>query len=340
MPLSRLRHGTSRTQAAPTVEYGSLEGRSPPWLRRVQGDQIELTSEDGTTGQVDPLLLCQFLLEECLKRGVRLHHPATVLSVSSDVRGELSGARIADDKSGTVTDLPCTRVIVAAGAWSGEVFRNLFPHSQLKSPVLSYAGHSIVVKSPRWRGEQDGESHALFTTHGDGFSPEMFSRVNGHIYVAGLNSSTIPLPEVPGKSPVHPEAIARLKEMSKELLGPPGSNAGGEDDLEVIREGLWYVPTTKKNILPKRRVKSVRWLTNSSFRPVMPWGTPVISRISDADLGVGMTTRPGADGGVYIATGHGPWGISMSLGTGMVLAETVQGRQPSADISGVGLKTK
>jgi glycine/D-amino acid oxidase-like deaminating enzyme len=44
--------------------------------------------------------------------------------------------------------------------------------------------------------------------------------------------------------------------------------------------------------------------------------------------------------GVYVATGHGPWGISLSLGTGLVVAELAQGRPLSADISELGLKMK
>jgi glycine/D-amino acid oxidase-like deaminating enzyme len=43
------------------------------------------------------------------------------------------------------------------------------------------------------------------------------------------------------------------------------------------------------------------------------------------------------DGGVWIASGHGPWGISLSLGTGLVVSELVEGRKPSADISNLGL---
>ncbi len=83
--------------------------------------------------------------------------------------------------------------------------------------------------------------------------------------------------------------------------------------LEVLREGL-------------------------CFRPVTPWGAQVVSRVADDHLGPAVVTRPGADGGVFVAAGHGPWGISLSLGTGLVLAETMQGRSPSADLSGLGLE--
>ncbi|KAK0612976.1 FAD dependent oxidoreductase [Bombardia bombarda] len=321
-----LRDGTSRADTAPEVIINELDARAPPesapsWLRRVAGDHIELITNDGTTAQLDPLLLCQFLLQECLKRGVKLHHPAAALSVSTDVRGELSSVRIGSTVSSTETDLPCTRIVIAAGAWSGRVFQSLFQHSKLQLPISSLAGHSIVLTSPRWQQQQQqggGKCHAVYASHNTdedegGFAPEIFSRVNGHIYLAGLNSSAIPLPDAAGRerTPILPGAIAQLRETARELLGP--SEDGADDDLEVVREGL-------------------------CFRPVTPWGTPIVSRIPDHHLGVGMATRAGAEGGVFLAAGHGPWGISLSLGTGMVMAEMMQGRPLSADVGSLGLR--
>jgi glycine/D-amino acid oxidase-like deaminating enzyme len=89
-------------------------------------------------------------------------------------------------------------------------------------------------------------------------------------------------------------------------------------------------------------------------------GLPIIARIPEvllspagSDMGVdGQEQEDGQEqgegegevvvnfpngGGVYIASGHGPWGISLSLGTGQVMAELVEGRELSADISGLGL---
>lgn len=306
-----LRDGTSRAGVAPAaLGADDLGGRAPKWLRRVAGDEIEIISDAGSTAQVDPLALCRFLLGECLRRGVQLHHPATAISVAKDIRDELSSVCIADTGSSTEVDVPCTRVIIAAGAWSGRVFKTLFRHSRREIPVASLAGHSLVVRSPRWREElEDAGCHALYTTSGDGYSPELFSRINGQIYIAGLNSSALPLPGTAGEAKPREEDIARLRETAAELLGP---QEGGADDLEVVREGL-------------------------CFRPVTPSGVPIVARVRDVDLGIGIKTRPGAEGGVFVAAGHGPWGISLSLGTGMVLAEMVQGRDVSADVGGLGL---
>jgi glycine/D-amino acid oxidase-like deaminating enzyme len=298
------------------VSLDGLSGKTPAWLRRVDGDRVELVSEQDTTAQVDPRRLCEFLLRECVERGVKLHHPARPVGVSTDEKGELVGVRIVHVASSAEMELPCARLIVTAGAWTGQVFRALFPRSELEVPIRSLAGHSLVVRSPRWHAGLEGNGcHAVFAAHNSKeFCPEMFSRVGGHIYFAGLNSSDLPLPDAAaGKATPDGESLEQLRQAAKEMLGPgEGVEKGAEDDLEIVREGL-------------------------CFRPVTPWGTPIISRICDRDLGAGTVTRPGADGGVFIAAGHGPWGIAMGLGTGMVLAEMVQGREPSADVGGLAL---
>lgn len=257
----------------------------------------------------DPLQLSQFLLQKCIDAGVHLHHPAKAISIQTDVRDELSSICIADTQSSTETDIPCTNVVIAAGAWSSQVFKTLFPTSNFKLPVSSLAGHSLVVTSPKWKSEHEhGGCHALFLTSSPGYSPEIMSRIGGHIYIAGLNSATEPLPDLAtdSKGRISRSSIDTLRQTANEVLG--------EDDIQVVREGL-------------------------CFRPVTERGTPILSRVPDEYLGPSIGTRPGPEGGVYVATGHGPWGISMSLGTGLVMAEMIQGRELSADISRLALKS-
>jgi len=71
------------------------------------------------------------------------------------------------------------------------------------------------------------------------------------------------------------------------------------------------------------------------FRPVTERGVPYVTRLKDEQLGI--KTRGGGEGGVFVAAGHGPWGISLSLGTGKVMAEMMAGRETSADVSGLGI---
>jgi len=65
---------------------------------------------------------------------------------------------------------------------------------------------------------------------------------------------------------------------------------------------------------------------------VSPTGKPILARIHEADLGDGVKVG----GGVFVAGAHGPWGISLSLGTGWVMAEMILGRETSVDVKALG----
>lgn len=189
------------------------------------------------------------------------------------------------------------------------MYATLFPHSRVEIPVSHLAGYSLVVKSPRWTKEHEAQGcHAVFTTSSDGFSPEIFSRVGEEIYIAGLNDERMPLPDLATEVRSKPESVAALKRVAEKLLGKDGSDV---PDLEVVREGV-------------------------CFRPVTESGNPILARVPDEDLG-GVETKEGVEGGVYIAAGHGPWGISMALGTGKVMQEMMEGEDMSADVSRLGL---
>jgi hypothetical protein len=95
---------------------------------------------------------------------------------------------------------------------------------------------------------EDEGCHAVFVTGTLGFSPELFSRVNGEVYICGLNTATIPLPLVATDAQVQPAAIEQLKEAAASMLGIPGSS----DDLEIIRESLVgaHVYLVRRELIP------------------------------------------------------------------------------------------
>ncbi|KAF1831335.1 FAD dependent oxidoreductase [Decorospora gaudefroyi] len=302
-----LENGTSRAQVANHNRPWAEEQKArPQWLRRTQEGIMEVISREGTTAQIDPLRFCQWLLETVKKRGVRMHQPARATGIAKDTQGSLSGVRISQD--GTETELPCTRLVIASGAWSPRVFSTLFPTSKTRIPISSLAGHSLLVRNPHFKPEEVDKEvcHAVFATDTLGFSPEWFARLGGELYLAGLNSTTIPLPDVATDVQANDKAIEQLKQCAKAMmLSIP------DKEMEVMREGL-------------------------CFRPVTSSGRPIVARIADEELG-GVKTRGGGSGGVFIAAGHGAWGISHAPGTGLVLAELIEGRPPSAKIEALRL---
>jgi len=226
--------------------------------------------------------------------------------VNRDASGTVSSITIASSTTSKTTTVPCTRLIIAAGAWTPHVFRTLFPSLRTPIPITALAGHSLLIRSPRWSVGDElhperGGCHAVFTTDPSGYSPEIFSRLGGEIYIAGLNSSTIPLPEVATDRKIDADSIEILKGTAQKLLGK-GEGGDGENDLVILREGLCFRPVGKRG--------------------------PIIGPVGDETLGI----RTAEGGGVWIAAGHGPWGITLSLGTGKVVGEMVEGRDTSADV--------
>ncbi|KXS96261.1 hypothetical protein AC578_5490 [Pseudocercospora eumusae] len=300
-----VQQGRSRAQVAPSRVEHYTDGVNPAWLRKHKDVKMDTISDKGGVAQVDPLRLSQFLLRQSILQGTTLHHPAKAVRLSTDHDQKLSAIRI-QHANGSEHRIPCTRLLIAAGAWTPKVFSALFPTSGLQVPVSPYAGHSLVVRSPRWTKEAEAEGcHAVFTSMPSGWSPELFSRVGEEIYITGLNSSSIPLPELPTDAQLDPASVEDLKAVTKQLVG---------DDMEVVREGL-------------------------CFRPVTSSGDPILARVRDDDLGESFTTRGAGAGGVFLCAGHGPWGISLSLGTGKVMSEMLEGLDLlSANVRRLGIR--
>ena len=267
-------------------------------------------------------------MDASLAHGVRLHHPAKARCVVTDESGTITGVKIMDLNTRKETTLPCTNLVISAGPWTHRVFKGLFPASNKSIPVSHLAGYSILLRSPRYKEDEESDlenarSNGVFTTQPDacGFSPEIFSRQGGELYVAGLNPPDIPFPKRAEETRklMKEEELARLKKVAVRLLGKVvDSNAvpgiPNTDDLQVIREGL-------------------------CFRPLSARGTPIISRIDDSSLGNGLRTGSKDEeevgrgrGGVFVAAGHGPWGISLCLGTGRIIAEMIDDMVTSVNV--------
>ncbi|CAK1360534.1 putative oxidoreductase [Cercospora beticola] len=297
-----LEQGGSRAEVAAgeRVEHYA-EGEGPGWMRKTRGGKVEVLSEEGGMAQVDPKRLCGFLLEKCLERGVELHQPARAKGIERDDDGA-PAAMVVENADGEESSIPCTRLLITAGAWTSHVFSKLFPDAVTRIPVSQLAGYSLVVRSPRWTAEQEASGcHAVFASASEAWFPEIFSRMGEEIYIAGLNDPGLPVPDLPTNAKVDTQAVEELRRVTDNMIG---------DDYEVIRQGI-------------------------CFRPVTRSGNPILARIPDdklhADSGAALP------GGVFLCAGHGPWGISLSLGTGKVMSEMLLGQKLSCNVSSLGL---
>jgi hypothetical protein len=131
--------------------------------------------------------------------------------------------------------VPCTRLVITSGAWSPRVFRALFPTATTRIPISSLGGHSLLVRNPHFKPDEPDREvcHAVFATDTLGFSPEWFARTGGELYLAGLTTTILPLPEAGTQVQASQESIEQLKACARAMMvGVPGKA------FEVLREGL------------------------------------------------------------------------------------------------------
>ncbi|KAL6244330.1 hypothetical protein RBB50_008572 [Rhinocladiella similis] len=328
-----------------TSRAGLVEGRSdgkggmvnqdgsPAVFTPQVGGTLNTIADPEECAQVEPKELCEFLCEESKSRGVRIHLSTTATAILTDNERILSRLRLESsaDGGGTETiEIECGKIVLTAGAWTPRVFKTLFPRSKTRIPVSPLAGYSLAVKSPRYPhpfvdtekrniggGEDNWLCYAIYCAPGRywSYSPEAYARLardgQTEIWIGGVNDSSLSLPKLAPdvKKLMNPKSIEGLRKTTVQLAGLASEGDDlNQDDLETVREGL-------------------------CFRPVSTSGIPIIGEIPEKHLG---ETRVG-DGGVWIASGHGPWGISLSLASGLVMSEMLQGKKPSADIRALGL---
>jgi glycine/D-amino acid oxidase-like deaminating enzyme len=196
-------------------------------------------------------------------------------------------------KEGTSDTITATDVVIAAGPWTTK----LFPSIQLGAP----RGHSVVVRPSR-----DLSPYVLF--------PKIEPPANGSI-----------------KSILSPEIYPR-----------PGDGLHSFDTVYACGPDDYSVPlpgTTEEVEVDKKKCEDV-WNAVSSVSREIHDGEVITNqacykpqiRPHEEDEEVGPIVGPADIKGVWLATGHDEWGVSNSVGTGLVMSEMIlEGEAKSAD---------
>ncbi|KAI0960399.1 hypothetical protein AcW1_004922 [Taiwanofungus camphoratus] len=245
----------------PHVHTQALDPESPTWLR-ARPSALQAISDRSSTGQVHPLRLCEFLLEQCLAAGVALHHPARATrllradpadpSARALLRLELLAPHAGADTPpapARTLDIPCDNVVIAAGCWTPQVYSTLFPHAPRAPRISALAGHSVVLRSKHWPppppapgpgadtdtdtdtdadadADADAPCHAVFTSDRSGFSPELFSRAGGDVWLGGLNTRGLALPAHATDARARSPPRSRASSRSAAACAGPTSRCG------------------------------------------------------------------------------------------------------------------
>ncbi|KAK7204258.1 FAD dependent oxidoreductase [Myxozyma melibiosi] len=218
----------------------------------------------------------------------------------SDTQGSSSAMSEEGDRSDVTFD-------DASSIASGSTCSGIHPDGRPNTIDLSPIRNALFVRSSiysRW-------------------SPEIFSRSNGEIYIAGLNEQGYNVGQTTTRrGSMAPPSLQEYREQEAESGTDSESDAEGKKPVQGSEKYKTLEDVAKSLLGPEIKImrKSV------CLRPVTPRGEPIIGKVPPEQVG-------GAKG-VYICSGHGPWGISLCLGSGRVITEMItEGQARSADVS-------
>ena len=255
-----------------------------------------------------------WLLGECQRNGVEIYNQTEILRADTSPSGILQ--RVQLSRRGKVDEIPCDNLVLAAGAWTPRLYKKLFPSSDANFWPTTNSGNWLVVKSPvkpliQNRCEvifDDLVEHQL----------EFVGRNDGTIWISGLDNRVKCLGDVKGREIPDEDAISRLLEYARRFL--LASETEKADDLDVVATGRTYRPTIDRE-LPI--------ITRIDPRKICP--------VKQSDSNDAVAVMDGPAGGVFVCSGHGRYGITLAMGSGMLMSQTIMGDPTDFDVSKLGL---
>lgn len=155
--------------------------RTLGWLDSHNVTALRELGDEDTTAQVTPQLFVQTLWEECLKAGVK-HVCGKAVGSNRTADGAVASLSV-QTEAGDISSLVTDKILLAAGPWTGKVAQSVLG---VKVPIQELAGHSII-----YRPTEPLPAEAIFAAvKDDGVTngPEIFTRPDGTLYIAGENS--------------------------------------------------------------------------------------------------------------------------------------------------------
>jgi len=245
------------------------------------------------TAQVHPEKFSKYILEMAKQRGnvtVREGTLAKGLIMSSNGENRVCGVEIEDgDNIEDVDD-----VILCAGPWMKTIsnwLTEIHPvlAERLNNAIIPEKYYSLVIRPKSEEDRDNISATALFLKNSCPASklsePEIYPRPNGFVYVCGCEECT-DLPEDP--SQVNP-----TKEEHCRTLSYCAANVANS-----LRVKEYFEESITADLVAKQ----------ACYLPISRTNVPIIGPV------------PGALG-LWIAAGHGCWGILNSPATGFLVAE-------------------
>jgi glycine/D-amino acid oxidase-like deaminating enzyme len=276
-------------------EANGSDGRETSEWLDPRGDVSPLGTIDSTT-QVIPGAYVDAVFQLAKDHGLRYVRGRPLRLHTSNEKPSSLDIQTLDALGGNIAEetLLCEELVICAGAWTAKVLSTL----QLPSiPVTSLPGNSVILRAPSYPPSM--AATAIFATiHGAHRLECEHGSVPESPELFPRGDGTILVDGDNTAPPLPDDPAIRASFVSeaaeRRLLRAIGYVSGPLSRAEVIDRQLCY-------------------------RSTMEDGRPALGKLKE---------------GVWVATGHGPWGVTLSLGTGRVLAELILGGVAhSADVS-------
>ncbi|CVL06785.1 uncharacterized protein FMAN_11881 [Fusarium mangiferae] len=135
---------------------------------------------------------------------------------------------------------------------------------------------------------------------------EFAGRNDGSIWVCGRRNFNAKLPS-PGQSDEPDNAlIEEMSRLARKWLNRDCSHHEEHcDDVQIVKKGRAFRPATKSEL-------------------------PVMSKVKPSDITPNYTSH---STGIFVCCGHGSWGLTLGMGSGRVMSQTIRGEQSDIDLS-------
>ena len=204
------------------------------------------------------------------------------------------------------THISADEIVIAAGAHSASLVSSSMGEF---CPLETERGYSITFEKPPLKSSSSSSSPLLTRAVCDPTAGWIATpmagrelRVAGKVELGGVDAPPTP---------------ARFNELEREARSLFGGNGGGDND-NGNDNGNVSDSNNRNTVLLGRRIKEKDWM---GFRPTMPDALPVIGR---------SRKLPNS---VFYAFGHHHVGWTLGGITGQLVAEMVQGKEPSVDLT-------
>ena len=260
------------------------------------------------------------MLQTCRRNGVEIYNRARILK--AQFLKDFTPGRVCIDRDGQITELLCHDLIFAAGAWTPRLFAEIFPNAYIRLHPTTNSGNWIVVKNPLSEEKKQKALGQVIFDDIAGHQLEFVARNDETIWISGLSNTKDCLGDVvEGKVKPDDDDIAALLGYATRFLDSRPPVEQRPSSLDVVETGRTYRPTIDRELPIITRVEASKLCTTEMLEE--RW-----------DL---QGEENDGDGGVFVCSGHGNYGVTLGMGSGKLMSQIIMGDPPDIDISNLGL---